>query len=147
MKRFFAEDPWCPALVEDLTRQSAIRRRKTVVGVDDGLLKPTMHHDLSGHRLRLIPDLIGKFDLSTAYEDLPPQYRKLYDSLRPSFSAVSTCQGVSAYSGRSCRSLPVPGEAEGSDAQHRDIMVALGHHLKRLWDVMSSRGRGSLTQD
>ena len=28
IKRFFPEDPSCPALVEDLTRKSAIRRRK-----------------------------------------------------------------------------------------------------------------------
>ena len=67
IKRFFPEDPSCPALVEDLTRKSAIRRRKKGL-VDDGLLTTTTQ-DLSGPRLTRSPDMIGKFDLSTPYDD------------------------------------------------------------------------------
>ena len=162
VKRVFSEEPSCPGLGEDLTRQSAIRRRQTVV-VDDGLLTTTAH-GLSGHQLILNPDMIGTFDLSTRYEDLPLQYRKLYDFIRPSVLAPSTCQGVNAYSGRSCKRPPAPGSnfcvrcdgvdnwggtgiTKWSDDQHRDIMFALSHHLKRLWDAMSSRGRRSPTQD
>ena len=33
------------------------------------------------------------------------------------------------------------GKTKLSDDQHRDVMVAFGHHLKRFWDVISSRGR------
>ena len=156
MKRFFPEDPSCPAVVEDLTRQSAMRRRKKGL-VDDGLLTTTTQ-DLSRHRLILDPDLISKFDLSTPYDDLPPQYRKIYDSIRPSFPAPSTCQGVNYYSGRSCKKTPVPGSKfcarcdgvekwDGSaktkwcDDQHRLIMDKLGQHLKRLWEGLNSRGR------
>ena len=159
MKRFFPEDPSCPALVEDLTRQSAIRRRKKGL-VDDGLLTTTTH-DLSGHRLILNPDLIGKFDLSTPYDDLPLQYRKIYDSMRPSFPAPLWCEGVIHDSGRSlraCKNPPVPdskfcakcdrqyggtGKTKWSHEQHRDIMFALRNRLEILWDVMSGRRRRS----
>ena len=147
IKRFFPEDPACPALVEDLARQSAIRRRKR--GLDDVGLLMTTTQALSGQPLTSTPDLIGKFDLSTPYDDLPLQYRKIYDTIRPSFPAPSTCQGVNYYSWISCKKPPVPGskfcarcdgvekwggtgKTKWSDDQHRLIMEKLFHQLRRL---------------
>ena len=153
VKRFFPEDPSCPALVEDLTRKSEIRRRKTRRIDDDLLTTPT--HDSSGCRLSFPPaDPPGKFDLSMPYDDLPLQYQKMYDSIRPFVKGAddpSKCQGYENGI-RQCSYPPVPGSkfcakcdgplgvelaAKRSADHHRRIMVELQICLRRTWRTLT----------
>ena len=153
VKRFFPEDPSCPALVEDLTRKSEIRRRKTRRIDDDLLTTPT--HDSSGRRLSFPPaDPPGKFDLSMPYDDLPLQYQKMYDSIRPFVKGAddpSKCRGYENGI-RQCSYPPVPGSkfcakcdgplgvelaAKRSADHHRRIMVELQICLRRTWRTLT----------
>ena len=143
VKRFFPEDPSCPVLIEDLTRKSVRRRRKT----------GPVHDDLLTATTRALSGPPGKFDLSTPYDDLPLQYRKMYDAIRPFVKDPSNCEGWDYDRGiRPCNNPPLPGSNfcqkcrkepvdyhQLSAERHGRIMSALRGQLLQIWRELIGR--------
>ena len=149
VKRFFPEDPSWPALVEELTRRSEGRQRGARL-VDDGLVT-TATDDFCVKRFRSQrADVPGRCALTTPYDHLPPQYRKMYDSVRPVVKAVSESSQCYARSGsrKQCHCPPGSGTtlracqdvgcsfvlaSMWADDPHRCVMMEVHRRLCRIW--------------
>ena len=148
-KRFFSEDPSWPALVEELTRRSEGRQRRARL-VHDGLVTSATG-DLSVQRFRSQrADVPGRCALTTPYDNLPPQYRKMYDSVRPVVKAASESSQCYARTGARTQGHCPPGSGTTicasqdvgcsfvtasmwADDPHRCVMMEVHRRLCRTW--------------